>query len=154
MVCDELSAAFKNMTSQVVSNATYMVNYLARGGVEVLTMRMAQKQFQENLVYTLRGVNCCVHTENEPVRQQIDHSPTRLGRNRKQSAVALPILVCFPLSRGEQVPSYPREVQVSEVDESAVSSNGHIHTLEESETCKAKSSGGHANDQARGERSQ
>jgi glycine/serine hydroxymethyltransferase len=43
MVCDELSAAFKNMTSQVVSNATYMVNYLARGGVEVLTMRMAQK---------------------------------------------------------------------------------------------------------------
>jgi hypothetical protein len=56
MVCDELSTAFKNMSSQVVVNATYLLNYLARSNIEQLTLRMAQKEFQENLVYTLRGV--------------------------------------------------------------------------------------------------
>jgi hypothetical protein len=44
------------MSSQVVVNATYLLNYLARSNIEQLTLRMAQKEFQENLVYTLRGV--------------------------------------------------------------------------------------------------
>lgn len=30
MVCDELSSAFKNISSQVVWNATYLLSYLAR----------------------------------------------------------------------------------------------------------------------------